>query len=119
MHKASKVWGTTTKLFEANNTSTHLIEVEAGGYCSEHLHEHRHNEFFVKHGMIEIIVWREDSGLKDVTILSDGESTVVPPGVYHMFRCMAPTIALEFYYTDSDNPCLDSDIVRKTCGGKS
>jgi len=116
--KQTKVWGTTTKLFECNDTSTHLIEVEPGGYCSKHKHEYRYNQFYVQHGMIEIIVWREDSQLKDVTILSDGETTVVPPGVYHQFRCMTATVALEFYWSDDGNPCLDSDIDRETFGGK-
>ena len=116
--KQSKIWGTTTKLFEHNDTSTHMIEVDAGGYCSKHLHEYRYNEFFVQHGMMEVIVWREDSGLKDITILSDGEKTIVPPCVYHQFRCMTPTVAMEFYWTEGGNPCEDNDIHRETCGGK-
>jgi len=117
--KQTKVWGTTTKLFERNETSTHLIEIEAGGYCSKHMHVSRYNEFFVLHGMLEVIVWREDSALKDTTIISDGERTIVEPGVYHQFRCMTPTTAIEFYWADDGEECLDDDIQRETFGGKS
>jgi len=41
--KSGKIWGTTERI-EANGVfEFHRIEIEAGGYCSKHLHKHKWN----------------------------------------------------------------------------
>lgn len=37
-----KIWGNTATIFDKNNVQIARIEVKKGGYCSNHLHNHRY-----------------------------------------------------------------------------
>jgi mannose-6-phosphate isomerase-like protein (cupin superfamily) len=110
---AGKIWGT-TKLLESNSSlEFHRITVVAGARCSQHLHQHKWNGFFVESGSLLIRVWRNDYDLVDETVLTAGEYTRVAPGEYHQFEALADTVAFEIYWTDS---VQSDDIVRRTVG---
>lgn len=111
--KQGKIWGLTEELFDKNNVSIHRIEANAGFMCSKHFHAHKHNVFFVEKGMLKIEVWQKDYDLVDETIISDGQSTSVPPGLQHRFSAIEDTIAFEIYYVELDN----NDIFRQNTGG--
>ena len=108
-----KVWGQTEPLFSKNNVEMHRIECTKGGYCSKHKHKHKFNAFYVESGTLEISAWKVDYRLTDVTRVSAGEMTVVPPGELHMFRALEDTVAFEIYWVELSA----SDIERDTVGG--
>ena len=111
--KAGKIWGKTEALFSRNNVEIHRIEIEKGGYCSKHKHEHKWNMFYVESGELEVIVWK-DGGAHDSTVLISGDNNAVPPGEFHQFRAITDVIAYEVYWTELGA----DDIVRETIGGK-
>ena len=106
------MWGTTAALFVRPNFSLHLLEIKAGGYCSEHRHERKLNHFYVLSGKLEVTVWL-DGGGKDSTVMEAGQGTAVPVGLWHMFRAVEDTICLEIY----EAAPVEEDIVRRTTGG--
>lgn len=102
-----------------NNVEFHRIEVNKGGFCSKHKHEHKWNAFFVESGCLEVTIYRQGDGthpaVEDKTILCAGDSTFVEPGVYHMFHALELTLAFETYWVELSQ----SDIVRVNVGGKT
>jgi len=112
--KQGKVWGTTQLLFFKNNVELHRISAEAGGYSSKHVHEHKFNAFYVESGKLKITAWKNDYDLVDETIITASQTTVVPPGEYHMFEALEDTIAYEIYWVELP----EKDIVREGCGGQ-
>jgi quercetin dioxygenase-like cupin family protein len=113
LHKQGKVWGSTQPLFNKNNVEIHRIETKKGGYCSKHMHEFKHNCFFVESGKLKITAWKNDYDLVDVTILIAGEATTVPPREYHTFECLEDCVCYEIYWVEIST----SDIVRENHGG--
>ena len=81
--------------------------------CSQHYHLHKHNMLYVETGVLKIEVW-QDSNLITTTILADGQSTSIPPGLKHRFSALENTIAFEIYFIELD----DSDIIRLQKGGR-
>ncbi|OGD22327.1 MAG: hypothetical protein A2Y70_03040 [Candidatus Aminicenantes bacterium RBG_13_64_14] len=114
MTKEGKVWGETTDVIETPFFSIHYLSVEAGGFCSEHRHEAKKNIFFVLAGRLRIRIWRE-GGLVDEIDLLAGQDTEIPPGVYHQFRAIEPTLAIEIYEVE----LRPGDIERRTRGGRA
>jgi len=110
--KQGKVWGTTDDFFANAIVSAHYLEIKKGGYCSKHKHQHKYNQFYVISGKLEITIWR-DRGLKDTTILEEGDSSAVPPGFYHKFRALEETQCVEIYQVILQEP----DIERCDHGG--
>lgn len=111
MKVQGKVWGRTYDLFNQNNVEVHYITTKKGGYCSKHMHETKYNKFIVFEGELKITIWK--NGLKDITILTDGEECTVSPGDYHMFESLKDTLALEVYWVE----LKADDIVRVNHGG--
>lgn len=112
MDKQSKVWGITSKIFSLNNVEIHRIEINKGGYCSEHHHEFKYNQFFVESGEIEVTIFREN-GIDEVTVLKPYDQSTVPPKLIHKFKANKDTVAYEIYWVAMEG----EDIVRKTVGG--
>ena len=107
-----KVWGQTSPIFNRNNVEIHRLEINKGGTCSKHYHLHKHNMFFVESGKIEVCIWQKDYDLTDKTILTDTQSSIIKPGLFHQFKAIEDSIVYEIYYT-----CLESeDIIRETVG---
>ena len=113
MNIQGKFWGSTQSLFLKNNVEIHRIEVNEGGYCSKHKHDHKYNAFFVEKGQLKIIIWKNDYDLIDETIISDKQMSVIKPQEYHKFIALEDTVAYEIYWTELDS----NDIFRENCGG--
>jgi mannose-6-phosphate isomerase-like protein (cupin superfamily) len=108
-----KVWGDTSVIIQNALVELHKINVKAGFRCSEHLHEHKWNGFYVESGTLEIHVRKNNYELTDVTVLRAGDFTSVRPGEYHFFVCTEACSALELYWPE----LLSEDIKRKNTGG--
>ena len=111
--RQGKVWGYTSEIFRNAIVSAHHLEIKQGGFCSEHRHKHKFNLFYVVSGRLEITIWR-DKELKDLTVLSNGQSSAIPPGFYHKFKGLTEVDCIEFYQV----LLIDPDIDRRTVGGK-
>jgi len=109
----SKFWGQTRCLFVGHSSEVHILVAKKGGFCSRHKHENKWNRFYVVDGEMEVVIFREAG--EDVTVLTPGQFSDVPPGVDHMFRCPNEDCqCLEIYWTDGLDP---GDIIRKDTGG--
>ena len=114
MTKSGKVWGI-TKLIESNSSlELHRIEIEEGGVCSKHKHEHKWNGFFLEQGEVKISVWQEDYDLIDETILRADDFLKVKPGLFHQFEATEKSILFELYWSEFS----PTDIIRETVGYK-
>ena len=110
--RSGKVWGV-TQMLEANPMlELHRIEIDAGGVCSRHRHQFKWNGFFVESGRLLIRAWKNDYDLVDETQLGPGDYTRIPPGEYHQFEALEPTVAFEIYWAQLDH----GDIQRDTQG---
>ncbi len=106
-----KVWGTTAELYRNGTTSTHYLEMKAGGYCSEHRHAQKVNIFYVIEGDLEITWW--DGGNRRSAVVMNGQYDIVPIGIWHMFRAITNVKCIEIYDYQYDGV----DIERRTEGG--
>lgn len=106
-----KTWGVTADVYSNESIDVQHLEIDAGGYCSIHKHNHKYNLFYVIKGLLEIRV-KKSYGLTDVTLLRDGQRMIVPPGQLHQFIARTDVVGLEVYWTE-----LSEDISRKSCGG--
>jgi len=110
--RQGKNWGYTTEFFRNAIVSAHHLEINEGGFCSEHRHEHKYNVFYVLKGILEIRIWR--NGEKpDITIVEAGQSTAISPGFYHQFIGRTKCEAIEIYQV----LLVGEDIDRRTEGG--
>jgi mannose-6-phosphate isomerase-like protein (cupin superfamily) len=107
-----KIWGITEEIFGDDIYSVHHLSIIKSGFCSEHKHSSKYNYFFVLEGELEVTVWNAD-GFQDVTVLTVGQRLTVAPGVFHKFRALKATRALEIYYVKLS----ENDIERRTHGG--
>ncbi len=110
--KAGKAWGETRMLFSNHAMEMHRIDARAGGFSSVHLHQHKHNGFYVERGELLVKVW-QPSGTLDETRLAPGDTMSVPPGVKHQFVALTDAVAFEAYWPAA----LGEDIVRSSVGG--
>ena len=114
MNKQGKIWGDTSLLFSKNNVEVNRMCCNKEGYCSKHKHASKYNMFIVEKGKLEINVWKNQYNLIDKTILTKGQSCIIEPGEYHLFRCIEDdTVAFEIYWVEIDK----NDIERKSVGG--
>ena len=110
--KAGKIWGDTENIFSNGIVSVHFLNINKGGYCSEHQHAQKANIFFVIRGELEITRW--DNGYELIVVLTPTNPTVrVEPGAWHRFRAFTDVKCIEVY-----DYCYDGiDIERREPGG--
>lgn len=108
-----KVWGTTAALLVRPAFSIHLLEINAGGFSSEHRHERKLNHFYVVRGVLEILQWPANGGPPDTTELKAGDSLTIQVGVWHQFKATTDALVLETY----ESAPVEDDIERRTHGG--
>lgn len=113
MNWQGKIWGRTATIIETPFFSAHYLDIEKGGFCSQHRHQAKYNIFLLIDGQLEITIFRPD-GLEDITILEPGQTSEIRPGVYHKFRALETSRALEIYRVELD----PEDIERRTRGGQ-
>lgn len=116
--RQGKLWGETTEFFRNATVSAHHLNIKKGGYSSEHRHEHKSNLFYVISGVLEITIFRPLHGSDtyetyDVTVLRAGQTSTVPPGLFHKFKGLEDTEAIELYQVELQEP----DIERRRQGG--
>jgi len=107
-----KKWGTDIDVFHRDNLSIHQIIINKGEGCSEHKHFHKYNRFIVISGILEITIWtRKEQGIRTFIIgpSKDYAKFDVFPGVWHRFKALEDTIAIEIYWTKCDK----LDILRR------
>ena len=109
---AGKIWGLTTEFFRCQTVSAHYLQIKKGGFSSLHKHDIKANVFYVVKGRLSI-TQEMGLGVSDVTVLTAGQSTVIPPGIFHQFRADLDTECIEVYQASLTDP----DIDRKTVGG--
>jgi len=110
--KNGKVWGENQPIFLKNNVEINRIIAKAGYRCSIHLHDHKHNMFYVESGSVHVDVQKNDYDLTDTTVLRAGDSTCVGYGEYHHFLALEDSIVYEIYWVELSA----DDITRKDCG---
>ena len=110
--RQGKDWGYTTKFFHNAMVSAHHLEIDKGGFCSEHVHKYKYNLFYVISGKLKITIWRKNN-VKDITVLTTGQVSAVPPGFYHKFEGLEKTECIEVYQV----LLIEPDIKRRTQGG--
>jgi len=106
-----KVWGTTELVFKNDNFEVHRIFINAGGYCSRHIHRYKYNLFFVENGKLSVRIFKGEN--IDTTIITTNEKTIVAPGEEHQFEAETNATVYEIYYTEP----IGEDIIRMTVGG--
>ena len=111
MSKQGKIWGETEEIFNNGIVSVNHLKIKKGGHCSEHRHSKKSNIFFVISGNLVIEIWK--GGVNDETVIWQGDSTTIEPGVYHKFRALTDVECLEIYEVRLDG----EDIERRTVGG--
>jgi len=113
MKIAGKVWGHTKEIIKGSAFEVHRIEINKGGFCSLHKHNHKNNAFFVESGIVEVEVHKNDYDLVDKTKLIVGEMVIVKAGENHRFKGIEDSIVYEIYWLDD----INDDIVRIEVGG--
>lgn len=114
MEIQGKNWGTTALIHRGNNVEVHYIEIEKGGFCSEHIHQHKFNKFTVLEGELEVKIWKSEKAI-DRIVLKQGHELTVAPGEFHQFAAVTFVRAIETYWVELEK----DDIVRRTQGGKN
>lgn len=106
-----KIWGTTYPLVLDQTFEMHRLRIKPWHRCSEHLHQFKHNAFYVLAGVLFVDTWLD--GRHEEKILGPGEHYTVAPGVRHQFRTgPIDCVCLEMYYPDPGGPVLSEDIHR-------
>lgn len=116
MDKAGKYWGTTREIFFQNNVEMHYMEIDPGGYCSEHFHSMKFNRFLILEGELTILSWKSgDKEPPDVVVLEARDECTIKPAIYHKFHNKSDKVckALEIYWTELS----PKDITRRSIGG--
>lgn len=118
--RIEKIWGTTQTLLATPLFELHRLVIKPRHRCSFHVHEAKHNAFFVIEGwlFIDSSLGRDDR-TKDSVCLSRHDTYTVAPGIWHQFRTEnGACVALEMYYLDKGGiEPLAEDIIRANIGG--
>jgi mannose-6-phosphate isomerase-like protein (cupin superfamily) len=116
MDKSGKYWGITRQIFYHNNVEVHYLEINDGGYCSEHRHQHKFNKFIVLEGSLSVYSWKSgDDKDPDFVKLNPSDECTIKPGIFHKFENDSEKVtkAIEIYWTELS----DCDIERRSIGG--
>lgn len=117
MDKSGKYWGVTRQIFFQNNVEMHCMEINPGGYCSEHLHHMKFNRFIILEGELDVITWKSGADEEpDRVTLHPMDECTIKPGHYHKFENNSNSTckALEIYWTE----LRADDIDRRVVGGR-
>lgn len=110
-----KVWGRTRCLVSSEFYSAHLLDTNAGCYCSAHFHRERANRFICVSGRIAVVEWMPSGTVR--TVLSADMTYDVPSLVLHQFQVLESGLVVEEYWPDRGGTVRDDDIVRLSTGG--
>ena len=108
MRREKKIWGERWIVRRDSTHETSILFVKAGYRCSWHRHQAKHNKFVVIQGKLELVT------CDGTTVLESGTTASVGPGIWHEFRAIIYTIAVEEMFVKYD----PEDIEREIVGGK-
>lgn len=115
-----KVWGKVRHVFESPTAAVSVLDVEAGTFCSRHLHKQRVNRFIVQSGIIDIIEYTNDGeSVVSRLRMHPGDVHDVETGVVHRFEVIEGGIVVEVYFPARPGDVVFAeDIERLDTGGK-
>jgi quercetin dioxygenase-like cupin family protein len=114
-----KVWGWSYPLLLTEDIEIVKIEVRHGGYSSRHAHKNKANMFFVLSGVLQVITYLKNTEDYDQIrfLHREGDAFQVAAGIFHRFRALAPTVAIEVYRPTGTGKLDPNDIIRSDEGG--
>jgi len=83
----------------------------AGGYCSIHNHSAKANVFHVIHGTLYVRQFTAQGDRLRCSHIADGQSLLVPAGIWHQFWARTVVTAVEVYLAVGGE-CDAEDIER-------
>ncbi len=109
-----KAWGEQRPILRRETLHVDEIEVRAGGYCSVHQHERKHNIFQVLEGSLMVLRFNDEGFLVCTDKLEAAGHCLVRAGWLHQFWSRGGCLAQEVYYGTQDGnlQCHENDIVR-------
>lgn len=113
VRKEEKLWGRNHIIHLDNSFQICHIHIAKGGYCSNHFHEHKWNQFYIISGKLMVSCYNRDGTIKSTTMVRPMECIKIPPGLNHKFEAIEETEALEIYWSELS----EHDIVRTDIGG--
>jgi quercetin dioxygenase-like cupin family protein len=113
MNHEKKLWGTAYPLYLADDLEVVAIDIQQGGYSSDHCHRAKHNAFFVLQGRLRVTI---EPG-REVDLTPQSSPLEIQAGVRHRFLALEPTRALEVYRSAPGETVDRADIVRFDEGG--
>lgn len=109
-----KLWGMNYVMHLDNIFQACHITIKKGGYCSNHKHTHKWNQFYVISGKLAVQTYRDGSSTPDsIFFLGPQDSIKIMPGVNHKFHALEDTEAIEIYSVSVS----EEDILREDTGG--
>jgi len=92
-----------------------FLDIDAGGFCTQHLHRNKINRFLVRAGRLSVFVWTGGDVVE--TLLRPGEHLDVPAWTVHQFRADDPCRCWEAYFpAHADATVQREDILRLSAG---
>lgn len=111
-----KLWGLNHVMHLDGSFQVCHISVKKGGFCSNHRHTHKWNQFYVVSGKLAVQTYRggELTGPPEtIHFLGPTDSIRIEPGVNHKFHALEDTEAIEIYSASVS----EEDIIREDTGG--
>ena len=109
---SGKVWGYIDQI-HSDQFGVDYLTIYRGGFSSKHFHQHKYNQFHVISGRFLIRQWVDNS--VDETVLTEGQTLVIPPKLWHQFEALCDCQVIEITWCDG---AKSSDIIRDGHGGK-
>lgn len=116
IRQEEKLWGMNYIMHIDNIFQACHITIKKGGFCSNHRHTHKWNQFYIISGKLAVELFKEgDKTPYSILYLGPNDSIKVMPGVNHKFHAMEDTEAIEIYSVNVS----EEDILREDTGGMS
>lgn len=112
-----KTWGRMRTLLRDAGIEIVEAEIEAGGYCSRHLHHCKTNTFVVVSGRLLLLEFGGSVPFTDKILTSADSPLQVPAGIKHQFEALEATRLIEIYRPIEGYALLADDIARFSEGG--
>ena len=116
IRQEEKLWGMNYIMHIDNVFQACHITIKKGGFCSNHRHTHKWNQFYIISGKLAVELFKDgDKTPYSILYLGPNDSIKVMPGVNHKFHAMEDTEAIEIYSVNVS----EEDILREDTGGMS
>ena len=109
-----KAWGQQQPILRRDTVHVDQITIRAGGYCSVHTHERKHNIFQVLQGELLVLTFSDSGFLFRTDHLESAGHCVVRAGWKHQFWSRVGCVCQEVYLGTQDGNLrvFESDILR-------